>query len=903
MTLTHHSPLTQDRQRSIELSCGPEGGSLRLLRAEGSRRSALDRALASCLRLELDGVLQGPGAEFKWSGEKRQVRLLLGETAPFVILEASAAGCRSYRLSSFESRYLAENGRPHPSPGLISDEKVPWGLGTSPQAGSGAAALGFPRSGSEDSGSPEQEFCGLRTDLHCHFAGCLLGQDLLDLALQEDLSYPLELLRDLGLGAGEGQVPLRSLPPHTLAALALRLSIPADRQIPFADMSGLYRYRSPLTKHPRLLAPMLARIAADYRAMGVDYAELSVFNVLEAAFFATIHEVLPEIERDTGVRLRFLAALGRHDDYEWDLDCLERLKQLAASPFLVGIDFMGHETNSTAAFAPQLRAIAAWASEARPGFALRVHAGENPAHPENIRLAAACVEGLQVQLRIGHGLYGLDEETLELLRRTRAIVELNLSSNFALNNVHSAADIPLRRYLDAGIEVVLGTDGYGLYQTDLAMELQSARLCGLRQDDLPKLIAAERRYLALRDGDRAFTRDDFAVPPEFPPRHYGPEVRRRRDEERRQRRETLEAALARLAVPLLDEEGLADLMRQRRCWSIAGAWRHSWARLSETERQAVEDCLIGLLAIWDPAETLLICGGTGDGVEGLLQRLAAPRGFAVLGTLVEETPPESLLPGGLSQACILARSLYDKSAALYQLLKRHGGGCLFFGGGMIVADEIRAAANLRLPLLLFDAVPGAAARAALQMPDCAFRKAGELRSRLLSLPLGHGSAEAYWHPGPNPTVDIILWRQTDSGREVLLLRRREGSDDEPGRWGLPGGFQLSAGEARTPWQGGRESAPEACRRKLREDCGLEMAEDIPLIWLGDYEGGGRDPRDSAFAWSRSRAFTLKLEAEPLWKPGPKVAELRWFSLAALPRPLAFDHGTMLDEFRGSIGCP
>ena len=104
------------------------------------------------------------------------MRLFLGEAEPFVILSASEAGCQVYRLPSFESRYLAENGRPHPSPGL------------------------------------GEEFCGLRTDLHCHFAGCLLGQDLLDLALQEDLSYPRELLRDLGLATGEGQVSLRSLP-------------------------------------------------------------------------------------------------------------------------------------------------------------------------------------------------------------------------------------------------------------------------------------------------------------------------------------------------------------------------------------------------------------------------------------------------------------------------------------------------------------------------------------------------------------------------------------------------------------------------------------------------------------------------------------------------------------------
>ena len=188
---------------------------------------------------------------------------------------------------------------------------------------------------------------------------------------------------------------------------------------------------------------------------------------------------------------------------------------------------MGHETNSTRAFAPQLRAIGAWATRARPGFVVRVHAGESPSHPENVRVALDETEGADVEVRIGHGLYGVEDRTLDRITSRRVVVEFNLGSNYALNNVQSAREVPLLRYLERGAPVVLGTDGYGIYGTSPALEARTARLFGATEAHLDRIRATEAEIFARRRAREATLPSAFDVPPDRPAKHFTPEVMRR----------------------------------------------------------------------------------------------------------------------------------------------------------------------------------------------------------------------------------------------------------------------------------------------------------------------------------------------------------------------------------------
>lgn len=838
------------------------GWQVQLTHDLGQRRSPLHEALLGqlCLRVGSQRRFLDPRTD---SAQLPPGPLCveLGEDPPLRLLEFDAQGLtQPYRLSPFECRYLADHERPHP-----------------PAPAGPPVALG--------------------TDLHSHFAGCVRPADLLRIGRTLDLGYPAALLAELGIHFDAERVPLSALSQGMLHTLSLGLALPEDRQSPFVDMEAVYRRRAPITKAPAALVPLLRQIAQDYAAMGVRYAELSFYDVLRADVLRTIHRELPAIEREHGVQLRFLAAFSRHDDFEWDLDLLDRLETLLPSGYLVGVDLMGHETNSTLAFAEVLRRLGRLAARARPGLVVRVHAGENPAHPENVRVVAECLEGEPVELRIGHGVYGVDDATLARLLAQRVIVELNLSSNLALNNIRCSMETPLRRYLEAGVPVVLGTDGYGMYGTTLPLEVRAARLGGLNAEDLAKIASTEAQLLA----HRPTSVPAFDVPDDAPPSYYGPAIVARKQAQQQERRRAWELRREALGVAWIEPEALDNFVQGKRVVAIAGAWRKSFRRFSEETILELDRLLEALLAGLDPKDTVLITGGTRHGVEARVQRLAAQRGLPVIGGVVYALDPAEVDGVGLSALCPLAETLYQKAEVLYRFLDRHDGVPIFIGGGSIVADEIQTAANLRLRYWLYDGPDGASTEAAKHTPRRAFREAAPLLSALHDDTTRRGLGAPYWHLGPNPTVDLVITRDhpEHQHREVLLIQRSFDAASEPGKWALPGGFQHTDAPRGAPWVRGAESASQAALRELMEETGLDLSSYADRLRpLGCYEGGGRDPRDTPTAWSRTEVFGFHLPADLASTPIAAADDARdtaWFRVDALPRRLAFDHAQILRE--------
>lgn len=833
---------------------------LTLSHERGDRSSALHRALCRVLRVRAGSALHAL-VEATDSVELEQpLTLMLGD------LTVARLGPRlavDYQLSAFECRYLAEYGRLHPVP---------------------AGAAPVPR---------------LETDLHTHFAGCLDPETLIELGVAHAVRYPAALLAEAGIRA-EADVELGTLSPPIRATLARALAVPSERRITFLEMERIYRLRSPITKHPAMFVPMLERIAIDYAAMGVRYVELSLGDIAGAERLQAVHDHAPAIEAATGVTVRFLAAMSRHDDLEWDLDYIDRLRELAPSRYLVGVDFMGHETNSTRAFTRQLTEVATWATRARPGFGVRVHAGENPAHPENVRLALDAVAGHDVAMRIGHGLFGVDDRTIDRLSATGTVVEFNLNSNFALNNIQTVTEAPIHRYLRRGVSVVLSSDGYGIYGSRPELEARAAWLCGVDAAGFAAIRATERAYRAHRARSDVATRADFAVPPNRPPVHYSEEIGARTRRERQARDRRLSDRLAELGVPVLEAPALDALLLNRRCLSIAGAWKHSWEGLAPEHRAAITDLIARLFDGLDPDHTVVVTGGTDHGVEAVVGFHARRRGLAHVGIVVADTPPDALATGGISHAHVAADSLHGKAAVLYAALRRADGLALFIGGGNIVSDEIQTARNLRVRYLLLDGVPGASATHARQEPHRAFTRAAEVLAVLRAVPTS-SAREALRHPGPNPTVDVVLTRRHPVTRalEILLIRRDLDAAAEGGAWALPGGFVTTAAPAGQPWRAGIETERAAAVRELYEETGLAVqALEPALVEVGVYELGGRDPRDSERAWSRSTVFRLELPDALAAAPiagADDACDAAWLPLDALPLRLAFDHARIIAD--------
>jgi len=149
--------------------------------------------------------------------------------------------------------------------------------------------------------------------------------------------------------------------------------------------------------------------------------------------------------------------------------------------------------------------------------------------------------------------------------------------------------VPIVRYLARGVSVVLGTDGYGIYETTPALEARTARLFGVSDDDLERMLTTEAAYVARRHArDRDVTDDPaaFVAPPEKPSTHYGPEVPARAARARAARDAALEARLTEIGAVKVELEALERLARRRLVVSIGGAWNASWAATKRRRSRA-----------------------------------------------------------------------------------------------------------------------------------------------------------------------------------------------------------------------------------------------------------------------------------------------------------------------------
>ena len=121
-------------------------------------------------------------------------------------------------------------------------------------------------------------------------------------------------------------------------------------------------------------------------------------------------------------------------------------------------------------------------------------------------------------------------------------------------------------------------------------------------------------------------------------------------------------------------------------------------------------------------------------------------------------------------------------------------------------------------------------------------------------------------------VDALIVK----GDEIVLIKR--GKEPFRGKWALPGGF-VDEGE----------TAEEACAREAKEETGLDV--EVGEL-VGVFSEPERDPQRGTIAV----AYLCKLVGGKL--DGADDAEkAEWFPLGKLPK-LAFDHGKIIEKFRG-----
>ena len=233
-------------------------------------------------------------------------------------------------------------------------------------------------------------------------------------------------------------------------------------------------------------------IGREYEKRHIQYVEISDTTLVKkdpscARMLQQLHHILPLVKQETGVDIRFLAAIRRipltlvKDNIvsgNYLTEAIQALKVVCKDPYVVGSDFVGEEINDIGELKTVIREIVTGIASHDPNWTIRVHAGENDSLKSNMAKAISLVEDALLpgqafpNMRIGHGLYcaslksSQGKELLEKIRRHDVVLEFQLTSNVRLNNIIDLQTHPLKRYLSQGISCVMGTDGYGLYGTD-----------------------------------------------------------------------------------------------------------------------------------------------------------------------------------------------------------------------------------------------------------------------------------------------------------------------------------------------------------------------------------------------------------------------------------------------------
>jgi adenosine deaminase len=179
----------------------------------------------------------------------------------------------------------------------------------------------------------------------------------------------------------------------------------------------------------------------------------------------------------------------------------------AADEGLAGIDLL-YEPYDTEAEWEMAYRVAERAAEA--GLGVTAHAGE--VSTANIA-AVLQIPGLT---RIGHGVYAAsDQRLLELVAESGVTVECCPSSNVALGAVTSYEEHPLRRFVEVGVPVALGSDDPVQVCTTIGREYAVSAALGFSAEELlgftrnairASFVPPERRKRLLTElGDRRDT--------------------------------------------------------------------------------------------------------------------------------------------------------------------------------------------------------------------------------------------------------------------------------------------------------------------------------------------------------------------------------------------------------------
>jgi adenosine deaminase len=301
-----------------------------------------------------------------------------------------------------------------------------------------------------------------KAELHVHLDGSLRAETMIDLARQARVALP-------------------SMDPGELRRFML-----VDDARNLED----YLHRFDLTIGLLQTLDAIERVAyemvEDAARDHLRYMEVRYCPRLSCREGLTLDEVIAAELRglargfeDFGVRTGIINCSLRHYEPAVSLE-LARHSVAWRGRGVVAFDLAGGEAGR-----PPAVHRAAFDAAAEGCLAITIHAGE-AAGAESI---AEAVHQCHAD-RIGHGTRLYEDPVLQAyLRDRRVLLETNITSNVQTRAVARAAEHPVRRYFDAGLNVTLCTDNWLMSGVSLSDEYWTAHTeLGFTREEIDRMI-------------------------------------------------------------------------------------------------------------------------------------------------------------------------------------------------------------------------------------------------------------------------------------------------------------------------------------------------------------------------------------------------------------------------------
>lgn len=275
-------------------------------------------------------------------------------------------------------------------------------------------------------------------DLHVHLRGTLTAEMAIKLAARNGINLDPEMLTRRGYGW------------HDFSTFLKAYDTVASAIVTASDLEeATYDY---LTRAAALGATYVEFMLSppDLMRVGVPF-----YDQL-AALSAAQQKAIAELEIDC----RMIATAVRHLGPDAAIDAA-RIAVTRRHDILVGFGLTGDEHMfEPAAFSEAFRIARS------EGLHLTAHAGEHLG-PETI---IQSIEALGLE-RVGHGVRAVESDTVvRQLAQEKIPLEICPSSNLSLGLYPSMEAHPVRKLMEAGCIIVLGTDDPAFFACDIAQE-------------------------------------------------------------------------------------------------------------------------------------------------------------------------------------------------------------------------------------------------------------------------------------------------------------------------------------------------------------------------------------------------------------------------------------------------